>query len=50
MIDTIRMTADVRAWLTGLLASDPPMARLAGAAILALLDDPARPGRPLIPP
>ena len=50
MSDTLRVAADVRGWLTDLLTSDPPMARLAGEAILALLEHPAGPGSPLMPP
>jgi DNA-binding XRE family transcriptional regulator len=38
MTDAFRMAAEVRTWLHALCASDPATARLAGQAVVALLD------------
>lgn len=46
----LRMAADVRAWLGGLLSSDPAAGWLTGAAIVALLDHGPQLGAPLVVP
>ena len=46
MSEQFQMTADVRSWLHGLCATDPATARLAGQAVIALLDH----GTGLAPP
>ena len=44
----LRMSDEIRGWLTDLCASDPPAARLVGAALTALLGDGAGLGPPLV--
>jgi DNA-binding XRE family transcriptional regulator len=48
MTDAFRMAAEVRTWLHALCASDPATARLAGQAVVALLDHETGLGPPLL--
>lgn len=44
----LRMSEEIRGWLTDLRASDPPAARLVGAALTALLGEGAGLGPPMV--
>jgi predicted XRE-type DNA-binding protein len=48
MAEQLRMTAELRAWLTGLRSSDPGAARAIGAVMLALLTAGGKLGQPLV--